>query len=124
MYMRMIIIIVINNRSIVIVMNIYITKENEEYLRGFNGKGESMSGYINRLLENARGMTKANDAMNAAPVPTEDRTWAEEDEEEIDPYEGYVLDVTGNTGVYDADGEPVESDPAMVKELKKRGQVA
>lgn len=105
-------------------MNIYITKENEEYLRGFNGKGESMSGYINRLLENARGMTKANDAMNAAPVPTEDRTWAEEDEEEIDPYEGYVLDVTGNTGVYDADGEPVESDPAMVKELKKRGQVA
>lgn len=40
---------------IIMDMNIYITEDNERYLKQLKDDGESMSGYINRLLENARG---------------------------------------------------------------------
>lgn len=41
---------------IIMTMNIYITKDNQKYLRELkNNVEESMSGYVNRLLDNARG---------------------------------------------------------------------
>lgn len=45
-------------------MNIYITKDNEEFLR----KQDSMSGLVNQLLDEARAMDVGEEDYTKSPV--------------------------------------------------------
>lgn len=70
MYMTM-------NMCIIMCMNIYITKANEEFLRS---KGSSMSGLVNSLLDKERGATplqvakeRFSDTLGISTKELEDR---------------------------------------------------
>ena len=53
------------NMSIIEIMNLYITRGNQEWLHEQLDAGNSMSGIINRLIEKERGLT-ALDVAKAA----------------------------------------------------------
>ena len=119
---------------IIMNMNIYISKQNEEWLRI---QGQSMSGIINRLLDEARAgkhgvhvlaqyetleETQRSDVVRPnIPQVKSMREALENEYDTPDPYKDYIL--TSNEVIDKTTGEHVEATPEMVKELKRRGQL-
>ena len=120
----------IMNMCIVMNMNIYIRPDLEKRLR----EAPSMSGLINNLLERhflgtVDGGKTQEDVVAEIEAKIYDtpkiRPLVEviDDEPEEDFYATLILDTVAG-GVFDTeDGERVDADPEMIKELKKRGQV-
>lgn len=88
-------------------MNIYITKDNAKFLKEI-ASSRTMSGLVNELLDKYRAGEGA-DLFPPEPSAGDD-------------YENLIISLAGAV-VDRKTGEHIEATPAMVKELKKRGQV-
>lgn len=96
-------------------------------------KEENKSGLINQLLAHHYGQvhTKAATTGHTYVAPAKPRPYAElpivelgEKQEELDDfYANLILDTAAGRVADTELGEYIDSDPEMIKELKRRGQV-
>ena len=62
--------------TIIITMNIYISPDNQRALQGLKGRGESMSGLVNHLIDEWR-MNNRNRTTLTSPEVKDDEGWVE-----------------------------------------------
>lgn len=99
-------------------VSVYIRKEDEDKWRKLPKKTEAIHAMLN-----GQKLSAVRIEETVADVP-KIRPLTEVIEEEVyDPYKNLILDVTGNSGVWDTlTEEQVPADKEMVDELKKRKQ--
>lgn len=99
-------------------VSVYIRKEDEELWRALEGKTQA----IHDMLHNKQPSENISvPRVKAEPIRPLVEVIEEEPEEDF--YANLILDLTGNSGVWDeSTGEGVDADPDMIKELKRRKQ--